>query len=349
MTPLFPWHTDVFRAWHALPKHAHAYLVIAPDDTGGENLLSHLATSVLCESPLPSHEACSVCASCQLIAASSHPDHRIIRPSMLDINHPIEELRPEKPSKEIGIGQVRELANMVNQTSHRGGMRVVQVYPAHKLNTNAANALLKTLEEPPEHTLFLLLAHDVKQILPTIVSRCQRINAPAPSVNIAVDYLNQHSANQPNWAEQVMTENGAVLRVAELHNSNYFTLQNQFAQELSHGKQVNFLKLAEQFDKYIKDADKARLAGEPHTVDMSTLIMWLQRWLHDLLTVTQNAGQARYYPTHAAALQKLAANTNPIKLHDWQLQLLKEQRSSEHPLSVRTWLEKLFLQYTQVV
>ena len=146
-----------------------------------------------------------------------------------------------------------------------------------------------------------------------------------------------------------MTDNGAVLRVAELHNSNYFTLQNQFAQELSHGKQVNFLKLAEQFDKYIKDADKARLAGEPHTVDMSTLIMWLQRWLHDLLTVTQNAGQARYYPTHAAALQKLAANANPIKLHDWQLQLLKEQRSSEHPLSVRTWLEKLFLQYTQVV
>lgn len=349
MTKLLPWHADIFKAWHTLPKHAHAYLLIAPIQTGGEELLHDISTSVLCESPTESHQACGTCASCLLIAAHSHPDQRVIRPSILDVNHPIEELRPEKPSKEIGIAQIRDLANMVNQTSHRGGQRVVVIYPAHKLNTNAANALLKTLEEPPANTLFLLLAHDVRQILPTIVSRCQRINAPAPTLDAAVNYLNQHHGQNPDWAEFVATENNAVMRVAQLHGSNYFNLQKQFAAELAHGKHLNALKLAEQFEKHIKDADKARLAGEPHSIDVATVIRWLQRWTHDVLNAAQTATAPRYYPSQRTAITQIAAHIEPIKLHEWQQSLLKEQGAADHPLNLKIWLEKLLLQYTQMV
>lgn len=349
MTELLPWHADMFATWQQLPQHAHAYLLIAPEQTGGEALLHQLSASVLCDSPTELRQACGVCASCQLITAHSHPDHRVIRPSILDVNHDIEELRPEKPSKEIGIAQIRDLANMVNQTSHRGGQRVVIIYPAHKLNTNAANALLKTLEEPPANTLFLLLAHDVRQILPTIISRCQRINARAPQTDDAVAYLSQHYGHNPHWAEYLATENNAVMRVAQLHNSDYFTLQQQFIHALALGAQTSALKLAEQFEKHIKDADKARLTGEPHSVDMSVVITWLQRWGHDVLSVAQSAAKPRYYPNQYNAIEPLAAKIDPIKWHTWQQQLAVEQRTSDHPLNLKLWLEKLLLQYMQRV
>ncbi|TDR31880.1 DNA polymerase III subunit delta' [Hydromonas duriensis] len=350
-TLLLPWHTTFFEQWHAQSQRSHAYLLIAPEDTGGEAFLHQLAASVLCEKPNADHAPCGSCSGCQLLAAYSHPDLRVLRPSILDANHPVEELRPEKPSKHITIDDVRELANMVNQTSHRGGTRVVLIYPAHKLNLNAANALLKTLEEPPANTLFFLLAHDAKQLLPTIISRCQRVHLSRPSTAQAIAYLNQHCGDNPNWLNDLTQENGAVLRVAQLHSTNYFTLQTQFIHALAQGKDMDALKLAEQFDKHIKDADKAYLSGEARTLDMGVTLMWLQRWLHDGLLTAQGVGTPRYYAQHAKALTSLFKNM-PTSLvqraHAMQNMLLKEQRTSEHPLNIKIWLEKLLLQYTQL-
>lgn len=350
-TALLPWHDTAFKVWHDLAQHAHAYLVIAPIETGGETFLQFLAASILCESPSVEHQPCGVCTSCELLKAFSHPDLRVLRPSILDVNHPIEELRPEKPSKIITIDDVRALSNMVNQTSHRGGTRVVLVYPAAKLNINAANALLKTLEEPPANTLFLLLADDVKQLLPTIVSRCQRITLPTPSTNTAIEHLTALHGTNPNWATWLAQENGAVERVATLSETKYFEWQNEFIQALTRGKSTNAMAIAETFEKRIKDADKARLAGEPLALDMATILNWLQRWTHDLLQLAQQSGQPRFYTQHAHIMVQLIAETTPSfihRTHAWQQTLLNERRTSEHPLNLRTWLEKLLLQYTQL-
>jgi DNA polymerase-3 subunit delta' len=349
---LLPWHRTTFQRWHEQTHRSHAYLIVSPEDTGSESLLHSFAASVLCETPTSTFEACGHCAGCLLIQASSHPDYRVLRPTIWDVANEIEETRPEKPSKHITIDQVRDLSSMVNQTSHRGGQRAVLIYPAHTLNANAANALLKTLEEPPANTVFFLLAHDIKQLLPTIISRCQRLAAPAPELANAIDYLNTNITHQDNWADKLHAENGAVMRVANLNTSNYFTLQEQFASELAKGAQSNALKLAEQFDKHIKDAAKAQLSGEPRSIDMGVVITWLQRWTHDLSCAAQQAGEARYFKQHATTLKRLSEQSNPdkliAKLHHWHQQLLKEQRAAEHPLNTRTWLEKLFLQYTQL-
>lgn len=349
---VLPWHKATFQKWHEQTHRSHAYLIVSPEDTGGESLLHSFAASVLCETPSSSFEACGHCSGCSLIQASSHPDYRILRPTIWDVANEIEETRPEKPSKHITIDQVRDLASMVNQTSHRGGQRVVLIYPAHTLNANAANALLKTLEEPPANTVFFLLAHDIKQLLPTIISRCQRLTAPAPELSSAMDYLNTTIGSQDDWADKLHAESGAVMRVVNLNTTNYFTLQEQFASELAKGAQSNALKLAEQFDKHIKDAAKAQLSGEPLSIDMGIVITWLQRWVHDLSCIAQQAGDARYFKKHTPALTRLSEQA-PVekviaKLHHWQQQLLKEQRAAEHPLNTRIWLEKLFLQYTQL-
>ena len=123
-------HQTVFQQWferQQSQRAAHAYLLIAPEDTGGEQLVQAMAASLLCDTPTSAHHACGQCAACDLLAAFSHPDYRLLRPSIMNTAHPIEELRPEKPSKEITIDDIRALDNMVNQTSHRGGQRVVVV------------------------------------------------------------------------------------------------------------------------------------------------------------------------------------------------------------------------------
>lgn len=349
-TPL-SWHQTVFQQWferQQSQRAAHAYLLIAPEDTGGEQLVQAMAASLLCDTPTSAHHACGQCAACDLLAAFSHPDYRLLRPSIMNTAHPIEELRPEKPSKEITIDDIRALDNMVNQTSHRGGQRVVVLYPAHKLNRNAANALLKTLEEPPAHTVFILLAHDVRQLLPTIVSRCQLVNAPAPSAEDALTYLNALKPN-PNWAEYLQQENGAVMRVAELIDTDYFTIQNQWIQALSKGSKLNVVATAAVFEKHIADANKARLAGEEQrTVDMLALMTWLQRWLYDLAMVAQNGATPRYYPKTQAALRQLTQTHHHgflLKLHAFTQQLAQEKRAADHPLNIRSWVEKLLLQY----
>lgn len=349
-TPL-SWHQPVLSQWfdrQQSVRAAHAYLVIAPEDTGGEQLVEAMAASLLCDMPTADHHACGQCAACDLLAAFSHPDYRLLRPSIMNTAHPIEELRPEKPSKEITIDDVRALDNMVNQTSHRGGRRVVVLYPAHKLNRNAANALLKTLEEPPANTVFILLAHDVRQLLPTIVSRCQMVNASAPQADEALAYLNALKPN-PNWAEYLQQENGAVMRVAQLIDTEYFAIQHQWTQALARGKSLDVVSTAGVFDKHISEANKARLAGEEsRTVDMLALMTWLQRWLYDLALVAQNGGAPRYYPKANAVLLKLTNNHDHaflLKLHALTQQLAQEKRSADHPLNVRSWIEKLLLQY----
>lgn len=345
---LLPWHKELFEQWHESPKKSHAYLIIAQEHMGGEILLQQLANSVLCENQNTSKIACGQCTNCQLLEAHSCPDFRIVRPSILDINHPIEELRPEKPSKEISIAQIRELTNMVNQTSYRGGMRVVLIYPANKLNINAANALLKILEEPPNHTLFFLLTNDIKQLLPTIVSRCFRINTKTPDIATAVSYLNQKISPNPNWAEHLISESGAVLLVAQLQDHNYFSLQNQLIEALTQGKIINPIHLAETFEKHIKDSDKTHLLGGKQTLNMSNVITWLQRFIHDLLLCAQQS-EARYYPQYNQKLQQLTIGVNVFKLHKLHTELLKERQRSEHPLNIKTWLEKLFLDYNQTI
>ena len=347
-TTLYPWHQKIFADWHVLSHPAHAYLVVAPADTGGEALLHTLAASVLCENKTTDGLPCGTCTGCQLNSAHSHPDLRILRPSILDMANAIEETRPEKPSKLITIEQVRGLANMVNQTSHRGGKRVVLVYPAQRLNASAANALLKTLEEPTPHTQFFLLTHDVKQLLPTIISRCQRLNAPAPDASAAIDYLTQNMGADASWPQRLAAESNAVLRVAELHATDYFEQQHQFISELAKGKHINALRLAEQLEKTIKAAEKERLSGEPRRMDMAVVITWLQRWLHDLTLAAQGVEDARYFPNEQTTLSTLAQSIAVDKLHLWQQQLLKEQRNAEHPLNIKLWLEKLLLQYSQL-
>ncbi len=162
----------------------HALLLQVAPGLGGEWLATWLAARLFCSAttPLP---PCGECLSCRRVMSGEQPD--LLR------------LRPIEDSKEIRVEQVRELAAELALTSHGGGRKVAIVTPADKLNRNAANALLKTLEEPPGQSLIILVTGELSRLPVTVLSRCTRLGIPTPDSTQLSAWLQQHSKKAVDW------------------------------------------------------------------------------------------------------------------------------------------------------
>ena len=153
---------------------AHATLVWGESGLGKTEFVSCFSGLMLCQQST-AERACGSCKSCLLVKNNSHPDLQV--------------LAPEAGSKEIKIDQVRAVTGFVNRTSHAGGAKIVIIDQAHRLNNNSANALLKTLEEPTNHTYLFLITDLPGRLKPTIRSRCQRLQFTAPATEICREWL----------------------------------------------------------------------------------------------------------------------------------------------------------------
>lgn len=149
----------------------HALLFTGPQGVGKYHLAQHLAKQLLCLQPF-AESACGYCKSCLLVAAGHHPD-------LLEL----------KSEHSIGVDAVRELSQFMQGTPQQGGARVVLLPQAHKMTEAAANALLKTLEEPGRDSFLLLQTAYEQQLLPTILSRCQRWLVAPVNDQLALQWL----------------------------------------------------------------------------------------------------------------------------------------------------------------
>jgi len=163
-------------------KLPHGLLLVAPYQSGKQRLASSLAKAIVCERSSSSlNQACDSCKACHLFNAVSHPDITVL--DCLTDNK-------GKQKKSIGIDQVRELNQKLVETSQFGGWRIAIILSVEKMTRGAFNALLKTLEEPGEQTLILMLASSLNQIPATIKSRCQIFNIPL-SVKLISPWLSE--------------------------------------------------------------------------------------------------------------------------------------------------------------
>src|SRR5918995_1039790 len=174
-------------AAHAAGRLAHGLLIHEAPGSGGEWLTNWIARLTLCNhtGDHPAGAPCGTCAGCKPVAASQHPD--LLRVSLID------------ESRQLRIEQVRELAAELALTSHQGGYKVGVLSPADALNRFAANALLKTLEEPAPRTLLILVAVEPSRLPATILSRCQRIRIRAPARQESIDWL-QSVRGKGDWS-----------------------------------------------------------------------------------------------------------------------------------------------------
>jgi DNA polymerase III subunit delta' len=166
-------HTEALAAAHRRDRLPHALLIHEPPGAGGDYLAAWAAQLVLCQRPASA--PCGACDGCRRVLRFQHPD--------------LAWLQPAEDSRQIRIEQVRELASELALTSHAGGYKVGVLTPADALNRFAANALLKTLEEPPARTLLILVVTQPSRLPPTIRSRCQRIKVRLPARAEAVAWL----------------------------------------------------------------------------------------------------------------------------------------------------------------
>ena len=155
----------------------HALLFLGNEGVGKESTALALAQVLNCENRQPDQDACGQCRSCRLFATGSHPDFWQISPDR------------DSAQPQIKIEQIRELRRQVGFHPLAGTWRVVLLKPAETLNEAAANALLKTLEEPPAGNLFILTAIGERDLLPTIVSRCRRLSFGAIPQSILIQEL----------------------------------------------------------------------------------------------------------------------------------------------------------------
>jgi DNA polymerase-3 subunit delta' len=178
---------DLLRAAVANDRLSHALLFAGADGVGKRSVALALAAWLLCEED--GDDACGACASCRQVAAGSHPDFQLIAVAA--------------GKREIGVDRARDVKRFTQLRPLRGTLKVAVVDDAHVLTTAAQNALLKTLEEPPEHSLLILVANNPDALLPTVRSRCQRVQfSPLPN-DAVVDVLTRGHGMAPATAQQL--------------------------------------------------------------------------------------------------------------------------------------------------
>jgi DNA polymerase-3 subunit delta' len=251
-------------------KLAHAYLFVGPAGIGKNTLALNLAQALNCEQENP---PCGSCTSCKKILEGKHADVQTIvvgGPSTAGDN---------RNKTEIGIEQIRDVLHSANLPPFEGNHRVYIVEGAELMSTDAANCLLKTLEEPAEHVMFILLTSSEKQLLETIKSRCQRIELPplpADEVEKAltgrsvdpqnVRLLSKLAHGCPGWAFNALKNNVILEQRKE-------RLQ-RFVEAMKSGYVTRFALSAEvalQFSRSRSDV-------------FDVLKLWLDVW-HDVLLV----------------------------------------------------------------
>ena len=160
-------------------RMSHALAFVGPSGVGKETCAVELAAGMLCEASGENGIApfgCGQCRSCQKVKAGVHPDlHLVMSEAEASARGRSTSDSKRKPARTILVDQIRELSRAIRMKAHEGRAKIAIIVNSHQMNTNAANALLKTLEEPPADTLLVLLAPHARSLLPTVVSRCQRL------------------------------------------------------------------------------------------------------------------------------------------------------------------------------
>lgn len=318
----------------------HALLLCGAKGSGKRLFAEHLARALLCASPGAEGFACGECAACKWVASANHPDFFTVVPAADEAQEEDEGgdtgKREKARSTQIVIDQVRSLqASLeVGAGGHGGGLRVVIIDPAEAMNVAAANAILKALEEPLSGTVYILLSHAPRRLLPTIRSRCQVIDFPRPERAAALRWMHDNGVQE----EALLGfASGLPLAAREYAGATLREARRLLAQELARLPESDPLKLAADWEARIKN--KAMDEAGFTTVE---LLAWIQRWLTDGVRVASGL-RPSYFEDHEKDLARLTQGKQQAWL-EASRKIIDYRRVVSHPLNARLFLEDLALQ-----
>ncbi len=250
---------------------AHSYLITGPSKIGKRTLALDIARAANCVSD---SRPCGECRQCQRVTSGLHPDLRVIG---------LEEARPGRLRTQISIDQVREIQRNTSLLPYEGHSRVFIFESGERLSGEAANSLLKTLEEPPDRVIIIIVASDANAVLPTILSRCRRIDLRTIPPGMIADFLVEErsvgreraeeiaglSGGRIGWAIEAADDPAIITRISETLDLIEATVKGSLAERFDYSE-----SLSRRFS-----ADRQGVFAE--------LDLW-QSWWRDVLLIGQS-------------------------------------------------------------
>lgn len=325
---IFPWqHEQWQQLWHANQENRlpHAILLSGIAGTGKAQFADYFARALLCKEGEKVKEAAHAkhCHICRLVAGRVHPN-------MLWIE-------PEKAGQAIKVDQIRAVSEFTNQSSFHDGKRIILINPANAMNISAANALLKTLEEPSSGCVLILISDQHTRLPATILSRCQRMIFPIPKKEEALGWLKNQLKDESAEADILLNiAHGAPLAAVRLMEDDILSVRQRLFQALC--------QLSQQ------QGNPISLASEMRELASLPLLDFMLSWMLDLLRLQLGEVQEglinKDYATELWQLKQKTDLSANIKFLAY-LQQLRGQISMGFNLNKHLVIEAILMKWVE--
>ncbi len=324
-TSLLPWQQSQFNRLQMLQSNnrlAHAWLFAGKPGIGKLAFARHFARQLLCRKA-DSHGPCGNCQDCHFFVAGTHPDCQLLQPEL----------------RQLKIDLIREAIAFAQNTAQRGGAKVIIINPAEAMNHNAANALLKILEEPPAQTFIMLVSQQPGMLLPTLRSRCQRLDFPSPPLEAALTWLQTQPDADHSALFHLQLAQGAPLHALELMRA---------------GAEKGFGLLMENLESLANgESTPVQAAKRCDDLGIATCLDYQLLGVSALLSVLQGGIELPM-----SSLKPLLSRCNQVagtgmirRLHDYYQSLVKARKTAmaTNNANPQLMLEALFVEWSRVV